>query len=81
VTDCVVEDVELSSSWGKNGGSSHLGHPSAIEAPLILLSGNRDDRLEAALETAMIVLRMCLRFPDGGIPALVSESALNFVVA
>jgi hypothetical protein len=45
-----------------------------------MLRGNRDDRLEAALETAMIVLRMRSRFPDGGIAPSVSESALNFGV-
>jgi hypothetical protein len=43
-------------------------------------SGSRDDRLEAALETAMIVLMMCFRFSDGGISPSVIESALNFGV-
>jgi hypothetical protein len=46
-----------------------------------MLRGNRDDRLEATLETAMIVLMMRSRFPDGGVTASVSLSALNFDVA
>jgi hypothetical protein len=43
-----------------------------------MLSGGGDDRLEAALETAMIVLKMRSRFPDRGMPSPVSESTLNF---
>jgi hypothetical protein len=46
-----------------------------------MLRGNRDDRLEAALETAMIVLMVRSRFPDGGITASVNSSALNFGIA
>jgi hypothetical protein len=46
-----------------------------------VLSGSRDDRLEAALETAMIILMVRFRFSDRGIAPSVSESALNFVVA
>jgi hypothetical protein len=46
-----------------------------------MLRGNRNDKLEAALETAMIVLMMRSRFPDGGIAASVSLSALNFGAA
>jgi hypothetical protein len=43
-----------------------------------MLRGNRNDRLEAALETAMIVLKMRSRFPDGDTSPPVSESTLNF---
>jgi hypothetical protein len=46
-----------------------------------MLRGNRDDKLEAALETAMIVLMVRSRFPDGGKTASVSLIALNFGVA
>jgi hypothetical protein len=46
-----------------------------------MLSGRSNDKLEAALETAMIVLMMRSRFPDGAITASVSLSALNFGVA
>jgi hypothetical protein len=34
-----------------------------------MLTGKADDRLEAALETAMIVLRKRSIFPDGDITA------------
>jgi hypothetical protein len=46
-----------------------------------MVSGRRDDRLEAALETAMIVLKMRSRFSDGGISPSATGSALNFGVA
>jgi hypothetical protein len=49
-----------------------------VEPLAEMLRGNRDDRLEAALETAMIVLKMRSRFPDGRMAPSVSESALNF---
>jgi hypothetical protein len=45
-------------------------------------SGGVDDRLEAALEMAMIVLKMRSRFPDGGSsPSPVSERTLKFRLA
>jgi hypothetical protein len=43
-----------------------------------MVRSNRDDRLEASLEMAMIVLKMRSRFPDGGIWSSVSEPTLNF---
>jgi hypothetical protein len=47
-----------------------------------MLSGRWNDRLDAALEMAMIVLKMRSRFPDGGMPpSPVSESTLNFRLA
>jgi len=47
-----------------------------------MLSGGLDDRLEAALEMAMIVLKMRSRFPDGGMaPPPVRERALKFRLA
>jgi hypothetical protein len=47
-----------------------------------MLSDGLNDRLEAALETAMIVLMMRSRFSDGGMAApVVNTRALNFVGA
>jgi hypothetical protein len=40
-----------------------------------MLSGSFDDRLEATLETAMIVLMMGWRFSDGDMAAPPSSSA------
>jgi hypothetical protein len=45
-----------------------------------MLSGSFDDTLDAALERAMIVLRMCSRFPDGDmVSPPVSARTLKFV--
>jgi hypothetical protein len=46
-----------------------------------MLRGKADDRLEAVLETAMIVLMMRSRFPDGGITSPVSKRTLKFRLA
>jgi hypothetical protein len=47
-----------------------------------VLSAGPHDRLEAALETAMIVLMMRSRFADGGMVASsVSERTLKFRLA
>jgi len=47
-----------------------------------MLSGGLDDRLDAALEMAMIVLKMRSRFPDGGTSSPpVSERTLKFRLA
>jgi hypothetical protein len=43
-----------------------------------MVSGGFDDRLDAALEMAMIVLRMRSRFPDGGMAPPVSKRTLKF---
>jgi hypothetical protein len=49
--------------------------------PIVLLSGGWNDRLEAVLETAMIVLRMRSRFSDGVMAPLVSKRTLKFALA
>ena len=46
-----------------------------------MLSGTFDDRLEAALEMAMIVLKMRSRFPDGGMVSPLSKLTLKFRLA
>jgi hypothetical protein len=43
-----------------------------------MLSGCPHDRLEAALEMAMIVLKMRSRFPDGDAASPVSKRTLKF---
>jgi hypothetical protein len=49
-----------------------------VEPLATMLRGNRDDRLDASLEMAMIVLKMRSRFPDGDMsPPPVSERTLN----
>jgi hypothetical protein len=57
-----------------------LSHPSKrFWPPDVMLSGGPDDRLEAALEMAMIVLRMRSRFPDGVMaPSPVRARTLKF---
>jgi hypothetical protein len=46
-----------------------------------MLSGSLDDRLEAALEMAMIVLKMRSRFSDGDMQPPVRERTLKFRLA
>ena len=46
-----------------------------------MVSGGWNDKLEAAVTTAMIVLMMRSRFTDGGMTASVDLNALNFAAA
>jgi hypothetical protein len=49
---------------------------------MVVLSAGPHDRLEAALETTMIVLKMRSRFPDGGMAtSSVSERTLKYRLA